>query len=67
MKCPHDGADTRVLYTRGDRRRRECEHCGHRFTTLEVTASRRDMATARRLGNARRILEERGILLPAET
>ena len=66
MKCPRDGADTRVLSTRGDRRRRECEHCGFRFTTLEITTDRRSINTARRMNEARRVLIEKGILKPVD-
>lgn len=41
MKCPHCGADSRVLETRESNhftlsRRRECERCRERFTTVEV-------------------------------
>lgn len=39
MDCPECGADTRVVetapYPNRVRRRRECEACGHRFTTRE--------------------------------
>lgn len=35
MKCPKCNADSRVLATRGLRRRRECFN-EHRFTTEEV-------------------------------
>lgn len=38
MKCPTCNSTTRVLETRGTRRRRECAQ-GHRFTTFEVPAS----------------------------
>ena len=34
MKCPQCSAPSRVLETRGDRRRRECFNL-HRFTTVE--------------------------------
>lgn len=36
MKCPSCGGLTRVLETREDRRRRACEACNHRFSTVEV-------------------------------
>lgn len=35
MRCPQCGADTRVLHTSGEVRRRECFNL-HRFNTLEV-------------------------------
>lgn len=39
MECPDCGEDTRVIetvsYPNRVRRRRECEACGHRFTTDE--------------------------------
>ncbi len=35
MKCPTCDQETRVVETRGTRRRRECAN-GHRFTSLEV-------------------------------
>lgn len=34
MECPTCGQNTRVIETRGDRRRRECSN-GHKFSTLE--------------------------------
>jgi transcriptional repressor NrdR len=40
MQCPICKSETRVLETRpirlGNRRRRECKKCGHRFTTYEL-------------------------------
>lgn len=41
MKCPHCNADSRVLATREGAnftmtRRRECEGCKARFTTIEI-------------------------------
>ena len=44
MKCPYcEGSDSHVVDTRsageGIRRRRECEHCGERFTTYEQIAA----------------------------
>lgn len=57
MKCPHCNADTRVLHTQGEVRRRECFN-EHRFNTLEVLhdprADRREEAKSRReaLGKA---------------
>lgn len=35
MKCPTCNADSRVLSTRGEMRRRECFN-GHRFSTIEI-------------------------------
>jgi len=35
MKCPACGGVSKVLERRGLRRRRECQECGHRWTTLE--------------------------------
>lgn len=35
MKCPHCGAWTSVLSTRGTARRRQCGN-GHRFSTVET-------------------------------
>ncbi len=45
MRCPQcEGLDTRVIDTTPSedeiRRRRECQDCGHRFTTVERTRSR---------------------------
>lgn len=41
MKCPECGKTTDVKDTRlrdyGMRRRRECKHCGRRFSTVEIT------------------------------
>ena len=49
--------------TRGTRRRRECAN-GHRFSTEEITVEdARDRAAARRLGNARVVLREKGYLV----
>lgn len=49
--------------TRGTRRRRECAN-GHRFSTEEITVEGvRDRAAARRLGNARAVLREKGYLV----
>lgn len=45
MNCPmcqHE--DSRVTDSRGDRRRRECLHCRHRWTTIELMASKADAA-----------------------
>jgi transcriptional repressor NrdR len=40
VHCPFCGsASTRVLETRGTRRRRECSQCGNRFTTVERVES----------------------------
>lgn len=39
MTCPQCSAPTSVLETRGQRRRRQCDACGHRFTTHERPAS----------------------------
>ena len=41
MRCPACQSETKVLETRLNseglfRRRRECLHCDHRFTTLEI-------------------------------
>ncbi len=51
MKCPHCNADSRVLYTKGEVRRRECFN-EHRFNTLEVLhdprADRREAKRERR-------------------
>lgn len=51
MKCPHCNADTRVLQTTNEVRRRECFNM-HRFNTLEVMhdprADRREAARVRR-------------------
>ena len=44
MKCPSCGGLTRVLETREDRRRRACEACGHRFSTVEVLVGVRQAA-----------------------
>lgn len=41
MNCPVcTNADTRVLRKEGDRRRRECSRCKHRFTTEEREQSK---------------------------
>lgn len=40
MKCDICGGDTRVLRTETPERRRECERCGHRFTTVEQSKER---------------------------
>lgn len=41
MKCPRCGSLSQVLETRSPERRREClsEKCGHRWTTIEITAT----------------------------
>lgn len=40
MTCPVCGGVTRITDSRGNvesvRRRRQCQECGHRFTTIEV-------------------------------
>lgn len=42
MNCPHCGCDTRVIDSRPNEdsiyRRRECENCKHRFSTVEIDA-----------------------------
>lgn len=41
MNCTKCGGTTRVKYTSaGIKRRRWCEACGHRFTTLEMAIER---------------------------
>ena len=35
-----NGAENTVLEVRGDRRRRECTTCRHRWTTFEISAER---------------------------
>ena len=63
MKCPTCGAWSMTKDTRGTRRRRECAN-GHRFSTEEITVEGvRDRAAARRLGNARAVLREKGYLV----
>lgn len=47
MKCPTCDADTSVLSTRGEVRRRECFN-GHRFSTLEIPYDSRADQQARR-------------------
>lgn len=40
MDCPHCLAETNVVETRADRRRRRvCSVCGYRFTTYELLAT----------------------------
>jgi transcriptional regulator NrdR family protein len=41
VNCPLcNGAQNAVLEVRGERRRRECADCGHRWTTFEIAAER---------------------------
>ena len=40
MNCPKCNADTKVIDRRGERRRRECVECKHRFSTVELLAER---------------------------
>jgi len=46
MKCPTCGTHSRVLATRGDRRRRECANM-HRFYTEERIVENRSHGGAR--------------------
>lgn len=39
MNCPLCNLPSKVLTKDGDARRRECNTCGHRFTTAEVLKS----------------------------
>lgn len=55
MKCPKCGARARAIdsrmYKRGDvRRRRECEQCGLRFSTLESIVSFAEINITEELG-----------------
>lgn len=36
MNCTKCGSDTKVIDSRGTKRRRECLTCQHRFSTVEV-------------------------------
>ena len=38
MKCPKCNGATHVVDRRGQRRRRECNQCGYRFSTMEILA-----------------------------
>lgn len=38
MNCPKCGAESKVIDTRGGRRRRECVSCSTRYSTVEVMA-----------------------------
>jgi len=38
MRCPKCDGATQVVDRRGQRRRRECKACGHRFSTMEILA-----------------------------
>lgn len=38
MNCPKCGAESKVIDTRGSRRRRECVACKARYSTVEVLA-----------------------------
>lgn len=45
MNCPTcQHPDSRVIDSRGDRRRRECLNCRHRWTTIELMAATADAA-----------------------
>lgn len=39
MNCPVCDGDTHILRTDNTERRRECERCGHCFTTAEILKS----------------------------
>lgn len=61
MQCPLcQHPDSRVLDTDNNRRRRECLHCKHRWTTLELPIEQ-----ARVAGRARELAEELLAVLPA--
>lgn len=40
MNCPKCGADSKVVETRGDRRRRQCLSCAERWSTIEIMLAR---------------------------
>ena len=61
MECPTCGSWSRVLRTKDKLRRRECAN-GHRFLTLEILSPERNRSAAKKLGNARKILREKGYL-----
>lgn len=42
LTCPLCQSDSRIIDTRKDSRRRECESCRHRWTTVEIPAARKD-------------------------
>lgn len=42
MNCPLCSHDSRVIDGRGTTRRRECTHCRHRWTTVEVVKTQAD-------------------------
>lgn len=47
MECPVCHTDTsRVMHTDGPKRRRECGHCRHRWTTIEIPAAEVDAVRA---------------------
>jgi transcriptional regulator NrdR family protein len=51
VDCPLcHGDEVRVLRTDGDRRRRECARCRHRWTTIEVTEQ--ELEADRRIAKA---------------
>ncbi len=53
MKCPLCGHDSRILRTTDRRRRRECLHCRHRWSTVEIPeADERRLAAAVELARA---------------
>lgn len=60
MKCPRCQANSRVMRTMDNRRRRTCPKCHNRFTTFEVTAEERTSMAADSvlLARARGLLNE---------
>ena len=62
MKCPRCQSDSRVIATREPKRRRQCTACGHRWSTVELSAAEvgKMRAEAVRLARVRALVNEAG-------
>jgi uncharacterized metal-binding protein (TIGR02443 family) len=63
MKCPVCHAvDSRVMHTDGSKRRRECAHCRHRWSTVELPVE-----NAKATAKARELAQQLLAALPENT
>ena len=57
MNCPLCHSDTFIVRTDDTVRRRQCSHCGHRFTTTEILKA--ELERSQRIIEAAEALAER--------
>lgn len=62
MNCPVCQHGSRVMHTDGNRRRRECEHCRHRWSTVELPVE-----NAKAAAKARELAQQLLAALPENT